>query len=86
MLSVVAKGHCNHVFRYMEIENIKDNVCVCLSLLYRNPNRWTDLDEIWYRGGPQGRRVRPSTPTPHPLRTGSGVPLEPQPCILVNTL
>ena len=20
----------------------------------QNPNRWTDLDEIWHRGGPQG--------------------------------
>ena len=25
---------------------------VCLFVLYRNPNRWTDLDEIWHGGGP----------------------------------
>ena len=27
---------------------------VCVSVLYRNPNRWTDLNEIWHRGGPRG--------------------------------
>ena len=27
---------------------------VCLSVLYRNPNGWTDRDEIWHRGGPRG--------------------------------
>ena len=31
---------------------------VCLSVcLYRNPNRWTDQDEIWHGGGPQGGKV-----------------------------
>ena len=29
---------------------IKGNVC--LYFLYRNPNCWTDLDEILRRGGP----------------------------------
>ena len=24
---------------------------VCLSVLYRNPHGWTDLDEIWHGGG-----------------------------------
>ena len=27
---------------------------VCLNVLYRNPNRWTDWDEIWHKGGTQG--------------------------------
>ena len=27
---------------------------VCVYVLYRNPNHWKDLDEIWKRGGPQG--------------------------------
>ena len=27
---------------------------MCLSVLYRNPNGWTDRDEIWHRGGPRG--------------------------------
>ena len=27
----------------------------CLYVLYRNPNCWTDWDEIWHRGGPQGQ-------------------------------
>ena len=25
-----------------------------MSVLYRNPNGWTDRDEIWHRGGPGG--------------------------------
>ena len=29
-------------------------VFVCLSVLYRNPNGWTDQDEIWHGGGPRG--------------------------------
>ena len=24
-------------------------------VIYRNPNRWTDLDKLWRVGGPQGR-------------------------------
>ena len=43
-------------------------MCLCLSLLYRNPNGWTDLDEIWHsdgpRGGGEGSWV--STRYPHP--------------------
>ena len=27
-------------------------VCVCLSVIYRNPNGWMDRDEIWQGGGP----------------------------------
>ena len=30
-------------------------VCVYLFVLCRNPNCWTDCDEIWPGGGPQGR-------------------------------
>ena len=32
------------------------SVClsVCLCVLYRNPNGWTDQDKIWHGGGPQG--------------------------------
>ena len=40
-----------------------------MSVLYRNLNRWTDLDEIWHGGGPRGGNVMgggfnqvPSTP------------------------
>ena len=57
-------------------------------VLYRNPNRWTDLDEIWQVGGPGGRKgsegYQPSTPTPwvQGAYRGSEVPLEPQSCIL----
>ena len=29
-------------------------VCVCLSVLYRNPNSWMDWDEILHGGGTQG--------------------------------
>ena len=35
----------------------KGSVCLyvlCVCVLYRNPNRWTDLDEIWHGYGPQG--------------------------------
>ena len=43
-------------------------MCVCLFVLCRNPNGWTDQDEIWHRGGPQGGEgswvFLPSTPTP----------------------
>ena len=65
----------------------------CLSVLFRNPNHWTDLDEIWHGGGPQGQEgswggFHPTAT--YPLGTGCtyGVqgPLEPQPCILVKTL
>ena len=28
-------------------------VSVCVGVLYRNPNGWTDRDEIWHRGGPR---------------------------------
>ena len=31
-------------------------MCVCLCALCRNPNHWTDLNENWHRGGPQGGR------------------------------
>ena len=45
------------------------SVCVCV--LYRNPNGWTDRDEIWHGGGPRGGKVlggfQPGTP---PLGTG----------------
>ena len=41
-----------------------------MSVLYRNPNGWTDRDEIWHSGGPQGGKVLGfyfnGTPTPHP--------------------
>ena len=42
---------------------------VCLSVLYRNPNRWRDRDEIWYWGGPReagflGGGVDPVPPSP----------------------
>ena len=40
------------------------SVCV----LYRNPNHWTDWDEIWHGGGPQGWKV-----------LGGGVDLVPPP-------
>ena len=45
-------------------------MCVCVSVLCRNPNRWTDWNEIWHRGGPQeeegswGRGVSPVLSTP----------------------
>ena len=44
------------------------SVCV----LYRNPNHWTDWDEIWHGGGPQGWKVLGGGLTwyPHPPGTG----------------
>ena len=39
-----------------------------MCVLYRNPNRWTDWDEIWQRDGPRGGRFLiggwPCTPPP----------------------
>ena len=29
-------------------------VCLFVYVLYRNPNHWMNLDEIWPGGGPQG--------------------------------
>ena len=45
-------------------------LCVCV--LYRNPNRWTDLDEIWHGYGPQGGEGSwgVSTLYSHPPGTG----------------
>ena len=39
-----------------------------MNVLYRNPNCWTDLDEIWHIGGPQGQESSwgVSTQYPHP--------------------
>ena len=42
------------------------SVCV----LYRSPNHWTDWDEIWHGGGPQGWKV---------LGGGGGFDLVPPP-------
>ena len=45
------------------------SVCV----LYRSPNHWTDWDEIWHGGGPQGWKVLGGgglTWYPHPPGTG----------------
>ena len=58
-------------------------MCVCVSVLYRNPNPWKDLDEIWHRGCPRGQEgswggfnlVSPTHRVWGALR-GSGVPLE----------
>ena len=54
-------------------------VCVCLSVLYKNPKCWTDQDEIWHGGGPRGGEGswggggRPCTPTPWgACKRGSG--------------
>ena len=30
---------------------------MCVSVLYRNPNGWTDQDKIRHGGGPQGGKV-----------------------------
>ena len=40
-------------------------------VLYRNPNRWMDLDEIWHIGGPWGREGSGFflTQYPHPSGT-----------------
>ena len=65
-------------------------VCVFVRVFvhYRNPNCWTDLDEIWHRGGPQGVKVLgffltwyPHSPGYRVGKGGSVVPLEPQPCV-----
>ena len=49
----------------------------CVSVLYRNPNRWTDQDEIWHRGGPRGGRFLggfdPVTPPPPGMGCVKGV-------------
>ena len=47
----------------------KGNVVVYRYVLYRNPNHWTDLDEILHRGGPWGQEssrggFNPVPPTP----------------------
>ena len=41
-------------------------------ILFRNPNRWMDLDEIRHKGGPRGGRflVGFRTRTPDPAGTG----------------
>ena len=65
---------------------------VCLfgwvGVLYINPNLWTDCDEIWHGGGPQGREgswlgVGVDLVPPPP---GHGVLLEPQLWVLAKTL
>ena len=45
---------------------------LCVFVLYRNPNGWTDRDEIWHRGGPRGGEGSwgVSTWYPHPQGTG----------------
>ena len=43
--------NCNILVFYCLIHKGKC-LCVCSSVLNRNPNHWTDLDEIWHRGGP----------------------------------
>ena len=61
-----------------------------VSVLYRNPNCWMDLDEIWHIGGPQGWEGSWGFFNPHPPGTecikGVQVSLEPQPCVLAKTL
>ena len=43
-------------------------MCVCLFVLYRNPDGWTDWDKIRHRGGSQGVEgswgFQPGTPHP----------------------
>ena len=64
-------------------------VCVCMSVLYRNPNSWTDWEDvIWQGDGPRGQKGSGGL-TRYPPRIwgakrGSGLSLEPQPCILAN--
>ena len=45
---------------------------VCLCVLYRNPNGWTDRDEIWHRGGPRGGKVLGGVSTRYPPPPGMG--------------
>ena len=53
---------------------------------------WTDPDEIWHGGGPQGGKVLGFFYPPPPPGTGcikgggSKVPLKPQPSVLAKTL
>ena len=52
-------------------------VCACVSVLYRNPNRWTDLDKIWHGGGPRGGRFLGGStqyPPPTPVKVRKGGP------------
>ena len=51
----------------------------CLSVcLYGNPNRWTDQDEIWHGGGPQGGEGSWG----YGVRKGGAEVQEPQPFVL----
>ena len=44
-------------------------MCVCVGVLYSNPNRWMDPDEIWHEGGPRGGKVLGGEFDPIPYQT-----------------
>ena len=48
-------------------------MCVCVSVLYRNPNSWTDQDEIWHGGVPRGGQGSWGFLTRYPPPPGYGV-------------
>ena len=57
---------------------------VCMCVLYRNPTRWTDCDEIWHGGGPRGQEGSWFFLTQYPP-PGYGVRKEGQGCLAIPT-
>ena len=47
-------------------------MCVCLFVLYRNPDGWTDWDKIRHRGGSQGVEGSWGVSTWYPPPPGTG--------------
>ena len=62
------------VFFYLSIPGVA-GVAMDVYVLYRNPNHWMDLDEIWQVGGPWGWEgswgVSTQYPHPHPQVRGA---------------
>ena len=65
------KGKCVPYF-YLHWEKKEDKQRESGFGLYRNPNDWTDLDEIWHVGGPQGGRGSSPVPTYNPAERPAG--------------
>ena len=60
-----------------------------LSDLYKNPNLWINLNDIWHGVALKGGKVLGGGLSLGPQTQqvkGSGVPLDAQPCILPKTL